>query len=338
MSVNGDREPETAPGVSHPSMESMTTGERHISGAGDQFQFLPSQGDLITLSGYPDAGHNSTDTSAQRLPTALNLPPVNQTMLMDNRINHTYTKQPDLTKCKINYNGRTCVREFLTQVEELQYARRIDEAYLVRAFPCLLSDSALKWFRTVRHRVTTWYELKLALLRRFDKNDFDYQLEYQLRTRKQRPKESLSDFIIDLMDMNGQLTFPLTETVLLGIFRHNMLPSLMVHFVGKTTYDMDVIVRLSKEIDAYTMTVPSQHQSTSNSNLDKPTRKYNPIDVVKPLTCLKCEKNGHHYRDCKTIRGTICFKCKKRDVTTLTCDICKSGTTEPTKVASPKNE
>jgi hypothetical protein len=305
--------------------------------------FLPTHGDLltgdlITLSNYPAGNYNSTNRSIPQLPHVINLPSaMNQTMNMDSRVNQPFAKQPDLSKCKINFDGKSCVREFLIQVEELQYARSIDDAYLVRAFSSLLSDHALKWFRSVRSQITSWYGLKLALLRRFDKNDFDYQLEFQLRTRKQKPKETLSEFIIDLMDMSSQLIYPLSESILIDIFRHNMLPSLMVHFVGRPLSNMDAVVRLSKEIDAYNTVIPHQ-QTASHSNFEKPLRKFNAVDVKNDHICLKCKRTGHHYKECKSIKGTICFKCNKKDVTTLTCDNCNSTSSNVPKATSPKNE
>lgn len=303
--------------------------------------FSRGAADLITLSGYPDNMNNNNHSVLSiptQLPNILNLPNVmSQTMHLDPRSSYNFSKQPDLSKCKINYNGKACVREFILQVEELVLARNIDDAYLVRAFTCLLSGHALKWFRTIRSQINSWYELKVALLRRFDNTDFDYQLESELRTRKQKPKETLSDFIIDLMDMNSQLVSPLAETTLINIFRHNMLTHRLVHFIGRPMISMDAEIRLSKEIDAYYVTT-SHQQTASYSNFDKTPRKFNPVNVNKDLVCLKCKRTGHSYKECKTIKGTVCFKCNKKDVTTLTCDNCNNNSSNVPKATQSKNE
>lgn len=60
------------------------------------------------------------------------------------------TKLPDLKRSKINYSGKTCVREFITQIEEYLLCKNFDENFLVGSFSDLLSGTALKWFRSVR--------------------------------------------------------------------------------------------------------------------------------------------------------------------------------------------
>lgn len=142
-------------------------------------------------------------------------------------------KLPDLKRSKIKFDGKSCVREFITEVEEYFLYKNFDEILLVGSFTDLLDGIALKWFRTVRFRIPSWHELKLALLKRFDRPDFDYFLEHDLRTRKQKSSESLTDFITEIMDMASRLSTPLFDAVLVNIIKHNMLPIYTPFIFGK---------------------------------------------------------------------------------------------------------
>lgn len=267
--------------------------------------------------------------NSQALPTAsndlldLSFHPNNLSFANANK--HSYNiKRPDLSKFKHRFSGRTCVREFLLTFEEYCLARDIHDDHILISFTEVLSDLALKWFRSIRGSITSWKQLKLELLKRFDKLNFDYNLEYNLRTRKQKSSESLSDFIIEIEDMSKRLTYPLAESTLLEIIKHNMLPMYSIHLVGRSIDSLTVLVNLSKQIDDF-------HVSHSNKyyNFDS---KIKNINIVQTLTCLKCKETGHTYKQCNKIPGVICFKCGKPGVTTKLCEICKSNGKIPKNV------
>ncbi|CAB3255907.1 unnamed protein product [Arctia plantaginis] len=83
------------------------------------------------------------------------------------------TKLPDLTRSKIIFDGKTCVREFITRVEDYFVFRNFHEAVLIGSFADLLAGTAAKWFRTIRRKISSWVELRAALLGRFDRPDYD---------------------------------------------------------------------------------------------------------------------------------------------------------------------
>ncbi|XP_073967158.1 uncharacterized protein [Choristoneura fumiferana] len=266
----------------------------------------------IELSGrFLDDLNNLTEMNATN-----NLKPI-QT------VKGNFYKKPDLSKFRYKFNGKTCVREFLTNFEEYCVARDIADNHILNSFAEVLTDSALKWFRSVRTNIFTWQRLKFELLRRFDKLNFDYQLEFDLRTRKQRQGETLSDFIIDLVDMSNRLTIPLQELTLLEILRHNMLPKYSMHLLGRNIISINELVQFSKIIEEYNSTQTEERKPQIDA------RKFNKKPYVAVVTsppsaknCLKCDESGHSFKECRKIPGMICFRCKKANTTVKFCTNC----------------
>lgn len=85
----------------------------------------------------------------------------------------------------------------------------------------------------------------------FTPRDFNYQLEYQISTRRQKQSESLSEFIVELMDMSAKLPTPLLETTLLDIAKHNMLPQFSYHLIGRGIVSLNELIQLGTEIESY---------------------------------------------------------------------------------------
>lgn len=282
----------------------------------------------VIMTGFPDPFLNCDLPAHSSTAAGQNLPSFNaMNELVRKNLPASSIKLPDLKRSKIVFEGKTCVREFITQVEEYFLYKNFDESLLVGSFSDLLSGSAAKWFRTIRFNIASWTELKVALLKRFDKLEFDYFLEYELRTRKQKFSESLPDFITELMDMASRLATPISESVVITIVKHNMLPIYTPYVVGRHIASLDCFMNLGKELEIF----------VNRKSLKEPFKPFkvekiqsSAVKTENPL-CLKCQSSGHTYRDCATIPGMICFKCKKLGVITKFCDVCnleKKNSTE----------
>lgn len=230
------------------------------------------------------------------------------------------TKLLDLKRSRIVFDGKACVREFITQVEEYFLYKNFDENVLVGSFSDLLSDIALKWFRTVRISIGSWRQLKEALLKRFDKPEFDYFLEFDLRTRKQKPNESLPDYITEIMDLASRLSTPMLEATTIDIIKHNMLSIYTPFVFGRSIISLEQFLHLGKELEVFA----NRKSLITNKppKFYKPSAQFNAVQSNNDLTCLKCKSKGHSYKNCPSIPGMICFKCQKAGVTIKTCDVC----------------
>lgn len=290
--------------------------------------------DLITISEDPprlDANQSSGSLDASRI-----LQPNSSSLYRDPAQKHYYGNRPDISKSKITFDGKSCVREFITEVEEYMASKDVSESFILSSFSDFLRGIAKKWFRTHRLDYNSWYSLKVALLKQFDKYDFDYQLEFLLRTRKQKIGEPLSDFIIELQDMSYRLSDSLSESTLINIIKHNMLRSYAIHFIGRNINSIQQIVYLGKEIEGLASDSHSVKSEPRSITSDK-SKRVHVVQVENKITCLKCKNIGHHFKDCK-LPGKFCFKCHKQGVTTQTCDSCnKIISSSQSSATVPKN-
>lgn len=96
----------------------------------------------------------------------------------------------------------------------------------------------------------------------FTPRDFNYQLEYQINTRRQKQSESLSEFIVELMDMSAKLQTPLLETTFLDIAKHNMLPQFSYHLIGRGIVSLNELIQLGTEIESYKSNFKSSYDNS----------------------------------------------------------------------------
>lgn len=96
----------------------------------------------------------------------------------------------------------------------------------------------------------------------FTPRDFNYQLEYQINTRRQKQSESLSEFIVELMDMSAKLPTPLLETTLLDIAKHNMLPQFSYHLIGRGIVSLNELIQSGTEIESYKSNFKSSYDNS----------------------------------------------------------------------------
>lgn len=233
------------------------------------------------------------------------------------------TKLLDLKRSGIIFDGESCVREFIVRIEDYFLGRNFDEALLIGAFSDLLSGTASKWFRHVRINICSWYQLKVELLKRFDKPNYDYLLEESMRTRKQETSETLPDFITNIRDMSSRLFNPPSDVTLFTIIKHNMLSVYKPHFVDK---DINTWERFETLAKLYEPMVDK-----SNLVNEKISKNHSVALDTKNLVCRKCEGTGHNYKSCTKITGLVCFNCKTPGKTTRNCDICTAKNTAPSK-------
>lgn len=159
---------------------------------------------------------------------------------------NTYCKPLQLVSLNLKFTGESDIDEFLLRVNEGRLARQIDDATLVRGFSELLSGTALKFYRTVSHRLSSWLNICSEFRRYFQSKDFSYNIEKQIRERKQLPGQSVSFFVLDIQDMNSRLAFPIGQENLLEIVKHNMLSAYAQLLSINDIASFDQLINISK--------------------------------------------------------------------------------------------
>lgn len=263
--------------------------------------------DDVNVTDTPHLNQNKTCTSndINTKPTVINN-------------NHYYQKHFDFSKLNLTFNGRSCPIEFLRRLEELKPVKGYTDYNCFQALPVLLSDFALKWYRSKIGSILNWSQFRVEFLDYFTPRDYLYLLEVELRNRKQKHNETLSEFIVEIMDLSAKLCTPLSEQTLLDIIKHNMLPEYSFHLIGRGILTINELIHFGREIESFKHT----HSTFSNSLPIKQEPKVINSSNSKNITCQKCKSSGHTYKDCRKFIGIKCFKCGKPNVLTKQCDNC----------------
>lgn len=220
------------------------------------------------------------------------------------------SKQVFLSKWNIKYDGKTCVRDFFTSIEECIFAYDVTEQQVVRQFHEVLSDLALKYFRSLRRPGLTYHELKSLFFEYFDIVDFDPTVERQLRNLKQKANQPIREFLIEVRDLNRKLSSPLSDETLLPIIKFNLHPRYALCLSTNRITNLKTLIEIATNFETYDHS--SQHESLPSTS----------SSVEQTALCVKCNKTGHSYRSCPNVPGKVCFKCRKPGFVTSECPVC----------------
>lgn len=221
-------------------------------------------------------------------------------------------KEFPLTKWGLKFDGKACVREFFVSIEENIDAWNVSHNYVVRRFHELLSGTALKYFRSIRSPALTFDDIKFNFFQTFGTFDFDFITERELRNRKQSATQNISDYLIEIRDLNNKLSFPIPEEKLVDIVKYNLHTRYSPCLSTNRITDLDCLLEICRNFENF-------YTEPSKAKVFAPVSK--PVPSTSQL-CAKCDQPGHPYRLCPNIPGLICFKCKLPGVITKSCPNC----------------
>lgn len=230
-------------------------------------------------------------------------------------------RDDSLKSWNLKFNGDSDVIDFFLRIDDYMRSRDISEQKVVRCFSDFLGGKALDFYRQVRDSVCTLADLQTKFKIFFNPTDGDFVLEKNIREHKQRDGQPLNLYILEIQTMNSRLTIPLSNGSLLEIIKHNLLPA-YAHLLAVSQDDsIDNLIALGKRFEAYagplTTTSPPNRKNTRSVATVKTDNNRNII------TCQKCKKKGHSYRQCRTIPGIVCFQCGTRNVLSSNCPKCR---------------
>ena len=134
----------------------------------------------------------------------------------------------DLHKWGIKFSGDdgSSVLSFLMDVEEKAAWKRVDLNSLLLGASEFFPGSAKTWFRSVRTKIDSWVELKIALRKEYLPLDYYDNLWDEIRSRKQGPTETMGTFVSNMLALFDRLEMsePVNEDVMLRTMMKNLAP------------------------------------------------------------------------------------------------------------------
>lgn len=250
-------------------------------------------------------------------------------------------KSYNLNSLNLKFKGDTCVRAFLSRLQELYVARKIPKECVFTGFPDLIEGPALYWYRANKHKFSQLDELLSALQSDFDLPDFDYRLLQEIRSRTQAKDETLVVFLSTVIGMMSRLNTKLSESEKLEIVLRNIRPEYSRELALIDVRSIDHLQELGKKLELckarvekftepsfskdsvaqdfnYKLKSSTQTVRASSIQSDQPPKPNNTI----PRFCLRCGDCKHPTSRCPNSREIMCFKCGLPRVKTPDCPRC----------------
>ncbi|XP_048000953.1 uncharacterized protein LOC125237805 [Leguminivora glycinivorella] len=243
-----------------------------------------------------------------------------------------FNKYQTVSSLNLKFNGRSCVKAFLQRVEELAASRRITEARLLASAVELFDGDALMWYRGIRTEVSTWDQLKAALIEEFLPFDYDRRLLKEIRNRTQGSNENISTYISIMQNYFSRLNSELSDQEKFDIVSINVRPEYTVPLAIQSVTTLKDLKRVCRVLEDSWQRAnafvepPRPSSSTLAADLSFKSSSRPKVEAAhtmeKPF-CVRCRVDTHSLRECKSKR-VVCFKCGKGGVTYPDCPNCLS--------------
>lgn len=186
----------------------------------------------------------------------------------------------------IKFDGSTCVREFIQQIDEKCRTRNVKHRDIVRCFPDILEGLALLWFRSIYTPDLTWDSLKSLLIRQFEGSDRQIDLKIELFNMKQSTGMSAFEFTLRMKAQNNKLDSKLPENELLQLSMRALLPMYTNLLASRDINTFEELTNATQKLESFSPPNTEKQPSPSTSFATKVYTKDN-SDNAKP--------NRQHY-------------------------------------------
>lgn len=257
-------------------------------------------------------------------------------------------KTYNLNSLNLKYRGDTCVRVFITRLEELRVARKIPNDIIFDGFPDILEGPALYWFRANKTNFSCYKDVIQSLGDDFDIPDLDHKLLAEIRQRTQAKSETIVVFLSIMVGMFSRLRKTLSEDEQLDIILRNIRPEYSMELALHDIISIDQLKFVCKKLELakakaidfkeplltndslapdFTYSNKSRNSNPKQLNTNFGNPKPKPIASLnskdnKSLHCFRCGMNNHNTNKCLKSRDLVCFKCGNKGVKTPECTKC----------------
>ena len=272
-------------------------------------------------------------------------------------------KSLDFHKWGISFSGSDdkSVLSFIMDLEEKAAWKGVALNYLVAGAAEFFTGRAKTWFRSVKSKVDSWEELKIALRSEFLPMDYYENLWEEIRLRKQGQAESIGAYVANMLALFERLEMidEVSETLKLSIIRKNLNPLFTNGLALVEVLSINQLKVLGRQLEVSQARVESYAEAGKGKA--KPmepefayktgTAKKAAVHALeadsserkegnrkpRPFSCFSCNKEGHKFSDCPTKSDRkFCYKCGRKDVIVRNCPKCSNHMGKGKGVPHPK--
>lgn len=268
----------------------------------------------------------------------------------NNRVNNVVSdsydvrKLANISKWNVSFNGLPSpisVEQFVTRIEILARSEGIPLDDICLSMHYLLTGIANSWFWifVTKYRNITWEQFRRGLGDEFRALTSDHEIRRHIENRRQKPRESFTEFKLAIESMNTDLHVHYTDNELVSILMNNMHPALKKSLVLCKPFTLNELRLKCLEVEKMLAEVGE----TLDDQMMCRRRMVNEIFVSEEEAiggcnsnyqveennlsiCWNCDDIGHNFQDCPSYsRRVFCYSCGYKDVTKPNCPRCRSN-------------
>nr|XP_036678445.1 uncharacterized protein LOC118879656 [Drosophila suzukii] len=268
-------------------------------------------------------------------------------------------KAGQLRKWGLSFDGSPRsmpVSEFIFRLEHLQRSYQVPWKEVLREFHVLVEGQAKEWYwmyvRSTEKQ--EWTYLRYALQQQFQSHRSNFEREYELRERKQKPGETIEVYIQTMLALRSRLEMPFSDFDLIKVIKMNIRDQISRIIYPIYITNMDQLRHECHDAERILATRWTRHPSnleTHRGYKDRPridelcpesvgeesvpgeqeevealARHWETNRERQPLTCWNCGTVGHPFNACESeVLKVFCFKCGLPGVRTPRCTRCQTG-------------
>lgn len=201
----------------------------------------------------------------------------------------------------------------------------------------LFEDKALQWYWRF-HRQNddiTWISLTRALKTNYKDDSTDFDILDEIRKCKQKPNESIDEFLDEISCMSDRLRIPMSESEYCETVIRNLKSEIRHELLH---VEINNISQLRKEVRKHEKFMQEYKRKESregkfriseivNRQFEEDLDKFDMEDdlcALKVLKCWNCDKIGHAFQDCMEVRRVFCYGCGLLATYKPTCPKCSA--------------
>ncbi|KAM8708108.1 hypothetical protein ACLKA7_015130 [Drosophila subpalustris] len=222
---------------------------------------------------------------------------------------------------------------------------------VIRDFHALVDGRARDWFWTHVRTATIldWPNLRYCLEQHFQSRKSSFEQEQDLRERKQRPGESIDDYLQEMISLRSRLPTPFSDHDLIKTIKINIRDGISRVIYPMAISNLEKLRDECHEAERWLATrwtkpaqpllppkVPRHHVQEAYVPVTEPNAEeeeeqsvealYRPREGGGNLTCWNCSQAGHTFWDCESTERTIfCYKCGLAGTVFPKCTRCQQG-------------
>ena len=141
------------------------------------------------------------------------------------------------------------VKHFISKFEKYATHQRVEQDNYSDCIGLFLEGAALEFYDYTRRQneEMEYEELKVALINRFDDDQFSLIIKNKLHSRKLKPSEKVTDYYNDLLSLSTKID--LSDDDFLYIFLNGLTPQLREHVVCRGPTSVAEAVQIAKTLE-----------------------------------------------------------------------------------------